>query len=658
MILVEDLHWADPTTLDLIGRLFDAEHDSTPSVVCTARPEFESPWVNPRLTEVNLDRLSPTDAQHLALQVWGRDTEPPADVLSAIVTRADGIPLFVEELTRMVVERGAELGDVNAIPITLRDSLAGRLDQLGESRTVAQIAAVLGREFDGAILLAAAHSDELAVNHAIQRLTDAKLIYRRRLVAGSAYVFRHALIQEAAYDSMPREVQRRVHARVVDVLEHQFPESPHSGPAELARHQAGAGAFEAAVRGGTQAAQVSIDKSSNDEAMAQVDQVAAWVPELPEDAQTDAELRLNGIRLQALMSTQGWGSDNVRALAEKSRALLTRSDTSEHTVSILFGLFMHYHVASDRAACRRVADELVEFADEIEDTSLQSVAATAKGVHFYAEGQFLDADTWLEKARGLYDPVRHQDQGPIFGMDCRVWATAQQALVQWGIGRTERAFKLANEAIAWAREITHVPSLGIALLYISQIHQMNGDKAAVRVSTGELLEASKTYGLLAFEGYGATLASWAAGDLQGVEAIIATLKSLNCNLILPYYGSFLADIEADAGHMREAITHVDTWLAACTAFNEHVFEAELSRRRGIYEMRLEHPDLDVVRDSLTRARELARDGGASRFETLAIHDQARLLGDDDSLRERLAGIYDSIPDLRPPVTPTTPQDGV
>ena len=654
VILFEDLHWADPTTLSLIGRLLEAENDSPPFLVCTARPEFESLWENAGLTQVNLDRLSGTDAKDLSLQVWGDGTKPPADVLSAIVTRADGIPLFVEELTRMVVERGRGPSDVRSIPITLRDSLAGRLDQLGESRIVAQIAAVLGREFDGEILLAAAHSDELTVDHALQKLTDAKLIYRRRLVAGSAYVFRHALIQDAAYDSMPREVQCRVHARVVDVLERQFPDSPYSGPAVLARHQAGAGAFDAAVRCGTQAAQISIDKSSNDEAIAQVEQVAGWLPELPADNQTDAELRLNGIRIQALMSTEGWASENVRALAEKSRALLERSDTREHTVSVLFGLFMHYHVASDRAACRCVADELVEFADQIEDSSLQSVAATAKGVHFYAEGQFLDAETWLDKARRLYDPARHHDQGSVFGIDCRVWATAQQALVQWGIGRTELAFQLANVAIDWAREIKHVPSLGIALLYISQIHQMNGDKTAVRDRTGELLEASKTYGLPAFEGYGATLASWAAGDLQGVEAIIGTLRSLNCNLILPYYGSFLADIESDAGRIPQAITYLDTWLAACTAFNEHVFEAELVRRRGLYEMRLEEPDPEVVRRSLTRARELARDGGAYRFETLAIRDYARLVNDSETLRERLATIYASIPELKPPVASARP----
>src|SRR5262249_30228999 len=149
-------------------------------------------------------------------------------------------------------------------------------------------------------------------------------------------------------------------------------------------------------------------------------QVAAWLPELPEGSRVDAELRLNGIVLQALMSTRGWASSDVRELAERSRALLPSSKAKEHTVSTLFGLYMHYHVASDRAQCRRVADELVAFAERIDDGALRSVAATAKGVNFHAEGRFLDAEVWLERARGHYDPERDRQQGSIFGMDCRV----------------------------------------------------------------------------------------------------------------------------------------------------------------------------------------------------------------------------------------------
>ncbi|HEU4410482.1 MAG TPA: TOMM system kinase/cyclase fusion protein [Polyangiaceae bacterium] len=647
-VLVEDLHWADPTTLDLLGKLLEAEFEGAPLLVCTARPEFEPPWPGPAVAVLSLDRLPREAAEELAKQAWGGPEGPPLEVLKAIVERADGIPLFVEELARMLAEQkaGGSSG-LGSIPITLRDSLAGRLDRLGgASVAVARVAAALGREFDGAILFATANADEATVRDALERLTQAKLLYRRRRVDGSSYVFRHALLQDAAYDSMPADVRRQTHARLAEALERQFPGSPHSSAAELARHHAGAGAFEAAVRHGAAAAQASLDRSNNAEAMAQAAQVAAWLPELPGGARVDAELRLNGIVLQALMSTRGWASSEVRELAEASRALLPASREKEHTVSTLFGLYMHYHVASDRAQCRRVADELVEFAERIDDGALRSVAATAKGVNFHAEGRFLDAEVWLERARAHYDPARDRLQGSVFGMDCRVWATAQLAQVQWGMGRTARAFALAHEAIEWARAIQHVPSLGIGLLYISQIYQLAGDRAAVRQSTGELLEAAKTYGLPAFEGYAATIASWAAGDLEGVAAIIGVLKSLNCNLILTYYGSFLADIEADAGNVREAIGHVEAFLAMGAAQGEHVFEAELCRRRALYELRLPEPDLDVVRGALDRARRLAREQGMYRFEAAAIREYQRAFGESEELSDRLARIHDLVPDLQ------------
>ncbi|MCP3097293.1 TOMM system kinase/cyclase fusion protein [Myxococcus sp. K15C18031901] len=643
ILLVEDLHWADPTTLELLGQLLRTPSERAPLLVCTARPEFEPQWGEVALTRVNLDRLSPDAAQQLVFHSWGNGTPSP-DVVEAIVSRADGIPLFVEELTRMVEQ---DSSDLKSIPITLRDSLAGRLDRLGDVRAIAQVASALGREFDGALLLAAAGADEAAVARGLERLIQSRLVYLRRRVAGSTYVFRHALIQDAAYDSMPGEVRKQTHARIAEVLEQQFSGTPFCTPAELSRHHAGAGAFEAAVRHGMTAAQALLDKSSNAEAMAQAAQLAAWLPELPQGLRVDSALRINGIKLQALMSTQGWASANVRELAETSRGLLPTSSSVEHTVSTLFALYMHYHVASDRERCRLVAEELVAFADNLGDEALQSVAATAKGVTFHAEGRYFDAEVWLERARQLYNPERDKHQGPVFGMDCYVWASAQLALVQWGMGRSRRSLELANEAIAWARKLQHIPSLGISLLYISQIYQQANDKPAVQRWTGELLETSKTYGLPAFEGYAAAIASWAAGDLQGVRTIIGILESLNCNLILTYYGSFLADIEAAAGNIPQAIGHVETYLAQCVRLGEHMFEAELSRRRAMLEMGKPAPDLEVVRGSLVRAASLAREQGMARFEAAALQDHQRIFEDSEPQRERLAHLYETVSELNP-----------
>jgi len=652
ILLVEDLHWADPTTLEMLGGLLRGPGERAPLLALTARPEFEPPWKEAALTRINLDRLSPKDAEQVVLLNWTGGQPPRPEVVSAIVGRADGVPLFIEELTRMVVEEGS--GDLGSIPITLRDSLAGRLDRLGEAREIAQVAAALGREFDGALLLAAAAADEGLVVRSLEKLAEARLIYRRRRVAGSTYVFRHALIQDAAYGSMPKEIRRKTHARIAEALDRLPPGSPESSPAELARHYAGAGLFEAAVRHGTAAAQSSVDKNNNAEAMSQAAQITPWLRELPAELRSDAELRTNGIKLNALMASEGWGSTRIRDLGETSRSLIPANTVSEAGLSTLFILFMHFHVASDRARCRKAAQDLVQLADRFSDDALQVIAATAMGAAAHSDGKLFEAEQWLEKARRLYDPERDQRQSAFLGMDCKVWSTALLTWVEFAIGRTRRAFEHAQEAIDWGRQIQHMPSLGVAILYKSQAHQMDGDKAAAGRCVGELLDAAKTYGLPALEGYGAAILSWINGDPQGVQAILNILEAINCNLALPYYGSYLVDIAADAGDIAGAIRHADAALAKCTQLNEHFYDAELLRRRAELELRLPKPDLEAVRTMLVRTRALANEQGAYRVEAQAIREYQRLFPDGQSLNERLTQIYFVSPDLAPERTAAQP----
>ena len=656
LLLVEDLHWADPTTMEFLGQLVREAHAAPLCVLMTARPEFSPSFSTADALLLPLSRLQRPRMEEMLTALAGYKALPPA-VIEQVAERADGVPLFVEELLRMMVDSQLLVEREDryeltrplssaAIPGTLRALLTARLDRLSRAKETAQLAAALGREFSLKVLSAASPLGPAALAEDLERLMRAGLVLRKRRQKDAVGVFKHALVRDAAYESLSTGARQRIHARLARTLEEGFAEVVRTRPDLLAYHHAEAGQKQEAIGYGQKAAQQALGRSAYAEASAHACNVLDWLGALPAAERVEAELDANNIRLQALMSTQGWASPDVRALAEKSRALLPRSKTTEHTVSTLFGLYMHYHVASERVACRQVADELVAFAGRIEDPSLQCVAATAKGVGFHAEGWFLDAETWFDKGLDLYDPERDWQQGSVFGMDCRVWAMGQLAWVQWGMGRTTRAFQLAHEAIAWAQEIRHVPSLGLGLLYFSQIQHMNGDKSAVHKLTGELLAASKTYGLPAFEGYGAALASWAAGDLRGVEAIIGILKSLHCKLALSYYGSFLADIEADAGHVHEAIAHLETCISMCTELGEHFFEAELLRRRARYELRLPKPDLDLVREMLARARQLAGERGMYRFEVAAIQEHRRIFGDDAVLVHRLTQLHDSFPDLK------------
>ncbi|AUX45214.1 protein kinase [Sorangium cellulosum] len=656
LLLVEDLHWADPTTMEFLAQLVREAPAVPMCIIMTARPEFSPSFSTADVLLLPLSRLERPQMEEMLTGLLGNKALPPA-VIEQVADRADGVPLFAEELLRMMVDSRLLVEQEDrydltrplsgaAIPGTLRALLTARLDRLLRAKQTAQLAAALGREFSLKVLSAASPLGPEAVAEDLERLMSAGLVLRKRRQKDAVGVFKHALVRDAAYESLSTGARRRSHARIAATLEERFPEVVRMRPDLLAHHHAAAEQMQEAIGYARKAAHQALGRSAYAEASAHASNVVGWLGALPAAERVEAELGANSIRLQALMSTQGWASPDVRALAEQSRALLPGSKTTEHTASTLFGLYMHYHVASERAACRQVADELVAFADRIEDPSLQCVAATAQGVGFHAEGRFLDAETWFDRALALYDPARDWQQGSAFGMDCRVWAAGQLAWVQWGMGRTTRAFQLANEAIAWAREIKHVPSLGIALLYLGQIQHMNGDKPAVHRTTGELLAASKAYGLPAFEGYGAALASWAAGDLQGVEAILGTLKSLHCNLALTYYGSFLADIEADAGRLHQAIAHVETCLSMCAELGERFFEVELLRRRARYEIRLPEPDRDAVRELLARARQLAGERGMHRFEAAAIQEHRRIFGDDAALVRRLTQLHESFPDLK------------
>lgn len=624
MFIVEDLHWADPTTLELIRQLMAYTNEPPLLVLMTTRPTFTAPWDPDEVRSHVLGGLDSDDAHALLRSLLG-DTPVADDVLVEIARRSDGVPLFVEELTRTLLDTGALIQrdgqyvlasgfDDASVPTSLRDLLTGRLDRLGEARETAQLAAAFGREFDASLLLATSLCDQASVESDLAALAEADLIIQQRRVEGSRYIFRHALIRDVAYDSMLRATRERTHARIADVLEIEFPGFVEAQPGVLARHHAGARAFAPAVTYATRAAQRSLARSANAEAIQHARTALDWLPALDnEEQRIDTELRFHGIELQALMAMEGWASENVRDLAQTSRPLLPRTATTEHTVSVLFGLFMHYFVRSDQTNSHAIARELVEFADRAGDQSLQSVAAMVKGVPLLVDGRFQDAETWLEKALRLYDP----SQGLGFGLDVRVWTSVLLAWTQIAMDRTERAFALCDEAVAWGRELDHIPSLGIGLLYTAQLRQMVGDRPAVEADVNELLDLAQTYGLPAYEAYGQGIHAWSSGDAEGVAQVIALLESLHCNAVSTYYGSFLADIAADAGRIEEAIEHVDTWLGKCDAFGQHLFEAELLRRRAVYEARLPAPDMALVRTLLDRAIGLAHEQGAARYEKAA-----------------------------------------
>lgn len=656
LLLVEDLHWADSTTMELLAQLVREVSEASMCILMTARPELSPPFSTDSVLLLPLSRLERPKIEEMLAALAGGKALPPA-VIEQVADRSDGVPLFAEELLRMMVDAGllveredrCELtGPLSgaAIPGTLRALLTARLDRLARGKDTAQLAAALGREFSLEVLSAASPLGPAAVAEDLERLMSAGLVLRRRRGRGAVGVFKHALLRDAAYESLSTSARQRVHTRIAGTLEERFPEVVRTRPDLLAHHHAAAEQKPSAVGYAQRAAEQALQRSAYIEAIAHASSVAAWVEALPGAEAALAELRANGVLTQALMATRGWADPQVKATADRSASLLQRLEQdSEHRVPTLWSLFTYHHVASHRRAARGVAEELCSIAERSGDRGLRAAAEALRGLALYVDGDHADARRAIERAAELYDPELHRDHGARFGLDTLVLARAYVAQLDWLSGDAASAFALVESAVAWAREVGHVPSIALGLLYGCMIHQPAGNRRAVAAMAGEVLALSAKYGLPAYEGYAAILHDWATGEEQRARAIVGVLGQLGCQLGLTYYGSLVADTQAERGELAEAIACVDHCLSLCRENGEHFHEPELHRRRALYEAR-QDPAADGVRRSLEQAASLARRHGMPRIEAQAMLELDRRAGDDERRRARLGELFALHPGLR------------
>lgn len=662
LFIIEDLHWTDPTSLELINKLIDKLNKSVIAssdeqallVVLTARPEFTTHWPEGQVKTVHLSGLQSDDAAAFVRDIVG-DKDIDDDILKGVVARTDGVPLFVEALMRMLLDRELVERDGQyvleggfegiSVPVTLRDLLTERLDRLGPARATAQLAAAIGREFEYPLLAAASDRDEGAMQADLAALIDADLAVEQRRVGGSRYLFRHALIRDAAYESMLRATRESTHARIAKAMDSEFPELARTRPAELGRHYAAAQSFAPAVEHTTRAARESLDRSVNAEAIAHASKVLRWVAELPESQRVESELRANGILTQALMANRGWADAEVKNTVDRSRLLVAQLDDSEYTVPMLWSLYFFHYVASHRQEVRAVTEELVATAKRSGDRGLQVAAGTLLGLSIFTHGNYADAMPHFERAVELYDRELHRDHGSKYGMDSLAIAITILGQIHWHLGDTTTAFAMVDRGVAWARELDHIPSMAIALLYASVANQFAGNRETVAALSGDILSMSKEYGLPAYEAYAAVLHCWATDDLPGALAVLDQLECLGCKVALSYYSSLPADIEAERGRIDEAIAHIDRCLTLCRDNDEYYHEPELYRLRALYQGRRCGSDTEEVRVSLERAIETARRITMPRTEAWAICELFRHKSASDVHRTRLLELSSLYPGL-------------
>lgn len=626
LLLIEDLHWIDQTSFELLTALLSASDGAAALMVLTARPEFASPL---DAAVLQLGRLDEDAAGELACSLLGGARLAPG-ALRELLERSDGVPLFVEELTRTLVEhrllvaddgvyRFAHGADKAAIPLTLRDLLAARLARMGPARETAQLAAAIGRTFAHALLLDVALADEASLQADLDVLVGAGLVQLRRHVQGDSYMFRHALMRDAAYDAMPRGVQRQTHARIAHRLAAGSAAEVDAAQAELARHYAAAEQFDRAVVCGNRAARVLLERALHDDAIALAGTVEQWSARLDLGPRRQAVLGASITLTNALMSKYGWANPRVLDMAERTLSLLDAGADPARRVPVLWMLAFYHHVASHRGAVRQLAGQLETLCGD--DTGLQVAAGTLRGVSSWIDGDLVTAEGAFVQAIASYDPLLHAGHGYQFGLDTRVWASAGLAQVRWFAGHDEAAeadaLQLARTAVAHAHALRHVPSIGVALMYLCFLHHYRGDLDNTRTTSAEMLELAGQYGLPAVQGYAAAMHGWSCSDLERTEQVLEALGRTGCMLGLSYIGSMVAQLHARAGDSHAALLRIEQSLDLCDQVEERYFKPEMLRQRAQYRGSATEEALAASRADLELAVALARAGGMGRSERTA-----------------------------------------
>jgi predicted ATPase/class 3 adenylate cyclase len=657
----EDLHWADPTTIELLGLLVEQAPTAAMLHVLTFRPEFAPPWpTRSHLTPITLNRLERPQVEALIARLAGGKALP-AEVVVHIVAKTDGVPLYVEELTKMLLasdllraeaEHYALTGPLSAmaIPETLQDSLMARLDQLATAKEVAQLGAVLGREFVYDMLMAVSSQDEATVQDGLTRLVAAELLYQRGRPPRARYMFKHALIQDAAYASLLRSTRQQVHQQVAQLLEARFSEIVETQPELVAQHYTAAGCTERAVVYWQRAGEQASERSAYVEAISHLTTGIELLKTLPEtSAYTQQALSLHIVLGAALQIAKGLAAPEVEHAYTQARALCQRVGETPQLVPVLFGLWRFYAVRPQLRTAREIGETLLRLAQHAEDPTLAVVAHTALGCTWFNLGAFPVACQHLEEAIARYTPDQHR--APVFhmGLDPDVVCRPFAALTLWVLGYPAQALARLLEALALAHELSHPPSLAFARCFAAFVSQFRRDVPAVLEQAEAAVAFSTTQGFPLWAAWGTSMHGWAlAMQGQGEEGIaqvhqgITAGRATGAALHVPYMCTMLADVSAHLGRPVDGLQALAEAYTLIEQHEERYWEAEVCRLRGVLLLRQPGTPQAEAEAWLQQALDVARRQEAKSLELRAAMSLSRLWqqqGKRQEAHDLLAEVY-------------------
>jgi class 3 adenylate cyclase/predicted ATPase len=654
----EDAHWIDPSTLELLGQVIERAPRLPALVVITFRPEFTPPWTGyAHVTSLSLSRLGRRQITALVERVT-RGKALPAEVVAQILAKTDGVPLFVEELTKALLEsellkeegdRYALTGPLPplAIPATLQDSLMARLDRSAPVKEVAQVAAAIGREFSHELLTAVAPLEEAKLRDRLDQLVASELVFRRGTPPDAIYTFKHALVQDAAYASLLKNRRQQLHAKITAALEERFPEVAETQPGLLARHCTEAGLVDQAIGYWLKAGQQAVARSAMLEAIAQLTRGLELLARLTDEQERrPQELYLQVTLAGALIAAKGASAPEVGLIWTRARELCREVPDSEQLVRVLNGQFFFHIVRAELADSLGIGEELLCLAGQGGNVIARLIGHRAAGYALVATGELARGREHFEQALVLYDPARHRGLAIHHIFDPQVGSLSFLSLTLLALGYPTQALHRNSESIREARQLGHPLSLALALFFNGVVRQLLGGWEDVLDCADELLAVASEQDFRLWLARAEGLRGWAlarAGSTEEGSALLrrglTDYRATGAGQYLPY---FLALLSEAAGPGAEALEFLEDALARAEQSGERWFEAELHRRKGEGLLTLAAARPAEAEACFGRALAVARGQGARMWELRAATSLTRLWRDQGKRAEAhdlLAPVY-------------------
>ncbi len=591
----EDLHWADPSTLELLTFFLDQVPTTQLFALLTFRPEFIAPWGNrAHLSPVMLSRLESSQVKAMVENVAG-DKTLPSEVLQQIVSKTDGVPLFVEELTKMVVETRGERGTGNGeqdeklvgaqhaapmpalgIPSTLQDALMARLDRLGPAKEIAQLGATIGREFSYELLHAVSNRDEGNLQHGLKQLVEAELLYQRGLPPQAHYLFKHALIQDTAYQSLLKSTRQQYHQQIVHVLEERFPDTKENQPELLAHHCTEANLIEQAIPYWQQAGEHASQRSAYVEAVSHLTrglELLKTLPNTPERVQQELTLQL--ALSNTLMVVKGYTAPEVGKIILRVQELCQQLGETPQLFPALYRQWTFYFLLGELQTALKLAEQMLHLSQSLQNHYQLSLAHSALGWTLYQRGELTLARTHVEQTIALYDPQKHP-LATVSHLDPRVDCLTYAVWALWLLGYPDQAFKRSNEAVALAERLSHPFSLVYAVGSAALLHSLRREEQRAQERAKAVITLAIEQGFPFWMAFGTMVQGWVLAEQGQVQEGIAKMHQMPA----PFTFALLAEAYGKMGQTEKGLTVLAEALTMAEKTELRVSEAELYRMKG------------------------------------------------------------------------------